>query len=348
MIQVGVIGAGRWGPNIARSFELTGKAAVRWICDLDGERLARLAARYPQATATRQVTDMLADEAVAGVAVSTPVESHYQLTRQALEAGKHVLVEKPVTATSRQARELIRLAEEQRRILMVGHVFEYNASIVALKDLVDSGDLGEIQYLSFERTNLGPVRTDVNALWDLASHDVSIMVYLLGGAPADVTARGRDYINAGIEDAVFATFSFPSGVLAHVNVSWLHPRKVRQITVVGDKKMAVWDDLELQRPIQIYDGRIDQSAEAGELTDTFVDYKTTVVDGGVYSPSIRLNQPLQAECDHFLDCIEHRRVPQSDGASGLRVVLALEAASASMENGSAVTPIESVGGSLRV
>lgn len=341
MIEVGLIGAGHWGPNIARSFELTSNVAVSWICELDEDRLARIGEKYPQAKTTRDATEVLRDPAVSGVAISTPVSAHFELTRKALEAGKHVLVEKPITASSRQARELIRLAEERQRILMVGHVFEYNASLVALKDLIDSGELGEIQYLSFVRTNLGPVRTDVNALWDLASHDVSIMVYLLGGPPADVTARGQAYLNPGIEDAVFATFAFAGGILAHVNVSWLHPTKVRQITVVGDQKMAVWDDLELQRPIRIYEGHV---AEPEELTDTFLDYKTKVVGGGVYIPNVRLNQPLQAECEHFVDCVEHGRRPRSDGNSGLQVVLALEAASDSMQSGSAVTPIARVAG----
>lgn len=339
MIEVGLVGTGHWGPNIARSLELTGNATVRWLCDLDGDRLSKLAGRHPQAKTTNDIMDVLEDAAVSGVAISTPVSTHYELARRALEAGKHLLLEKPMTRNSREARELIRLAEEKRLILMVGHVFVYNASIRALKDLIHSGELGEILYLSFVRTNLGPVRTDVNALWDLASHDISIMAYLLDGFPSDVTARGQAFLNAGIEDAVFATFGFPDGLLAHVDVSWLNPRKMRRLTVVGSKKMAVWDDLELQRPIQIYDGHVE---EAEELTDTFIEYKTRVVDSGVYIPPVRLNQPLQAECEHFIECIEQGRRPLSDGYSGLQVVLILEAATASMRSGSAVTPVELV------
>ena len=191
------------------------------------------------------------------MAISTPVPTHFALASQALGAGKHVLVEKPMTATSREGRELVDLAESAGRILMVGHVFEYNASIRALKELIEGGELGDVQYMSFTRTNLGPVRTDVNALWDLASHDISIMSYIMASPPRDVTARGQACLNANVEDAVFATFSFEAGPLAHVNVSWLNPRKVRQITVVGNKKMAVWDDLEMQRPIQIYDRHVE-------------------------------------------------------------------------------------------
>lgn len=336
MIELGLVGAGHWGPNIVHSVQGTGRGVVKWLCDLDTARMQKVAERHPDVRTTSSLDDVLADDAVSGVVIATPTNTHFELSRRALEAGKHVLVEKPLTADAAESRALIELAAKVDRVLMVGHVFEYNASIRALKKLVDSGELGEIHYMSFSRTNLGPVRTDVNALWDLASHDVSIMVYLMGGSPIDVSARGQAYLNANVEDAAFATFSFPDGVLAHVNVSWLNPRKVRQITVVGDKKMAVWDDLNLQHPIEVYDRHV----EVPEVTDSFLDYKTTVVDGGVYMPNIRPNQPLQAECEHFLECIQSGAQPQSDGASGLRVVLALEAATTSMRNGSAVTPID--------
>ncbi len=338
MLRIGLIGVGQWGPNIARSFELTGRASIRWVCDLAVEKGRRVAERLPGARATGDVAEVLADDEVQAVAISTPVSSHFELTRRALEAGKHVLVEKPITPTSGEARELIRLAAARGCRLMVGHVFEYNASVQALRELVGGGELGEIHYLSFERTNLGPVRTDVNALWDLASHDVSIMSFFFGQAPLDVTARGQAFLNANIEDTVFATFTLPGNVLAHVNVSWLNPHKVRRITVVGSKKMAVWDDLDLQRPIQIFDRHV----ELPEYADTFFEFKTTVVDGGIYIPSVKLNQPLQAECAHFIDCIEQQREPQSDGRNGLRVVLALEVATRSMRNGSALTKVEQV------
>jgi predicted dehydrogenase len=283
-----------------------------------------------------RVEELLADPELDAVAISTPVDSHFRLASAALAAKKHVLVEKPMTRTADEGRRLIELAAREGRTLMVGHVFEYNASIRALKELIDRGELGAVQYLSFTRTNLGPVRTDVNALWDLASHDVSIMTYLLGRAPRDVSARGHAWLNPGVEDAVFAIFSFEDGVLAHVNVSWLNPQKVRRITVVGDRKMAVWDDLDLVRPIEVFDRHVEF---AGETPDNYLDFKTAVVDGGVFIPSLRLNQPLQAECEHFIDCIEQGTRPHSDGESGLRVVLALEAATQSMRRASVVTPI---------
>jgi len=337
MHQIGLIGTGYWGPNIARSFELTGKATIRWLCDINAAQLAKIASKYPHAKTTSQVDEVLVDETVNVVAISTPASTHFEITRRALGAGKHVLVEKPVTLNSKEALQLIRLAQKKQKVLMVGHVFEYNFTIRALKNLIDSGELGEIYYLNFERTNLGPVRTDVNALWDLAAHDVSIMCYLLDSSPVNVTARGQAFLNGGMEDAVFATFTFANGIIAHVNGSWLNPRKVREIIAVGSKKMAIWNDLDLQSPIRIYDKRI---VDPSEIPDTFMAYKTAVVDGGVYIPNIQHNQPLQAECEHFIECVEQGGQPLSDGYSGLRVVLALEAATASIKNHSRITPVK--------
>ena len=221
MLQIGLIGTGYWGPNLVKSFELTGKAEVRWLCDLDSRRLDKISQKYPHAYATSEISKVLGDKKLDAVAISTPAGAHYEITRQALEANKHVLVEKPITLNAKEALQLIRIAEKREKILMVGHVFEYNFTIRALKNLMDSGELGEIHYLNFERTNLGPVRTDVNALWDLASHDISIMCYLLDGAPKDVTARGQAFLNADVEDAVFATFTFSNDIIANVNASCL-------------------------------------------------------------------------------------------------------------------------------
>jgi predicted dehydrogenase len=338
-INVGIVGTGYWGPHVARSFELTGRATVRWLCDRDPARLATIAAGYPAARTAADPEILFADPALDAVAISTPATTHYALAGRALAAGKHVLVEKPFTATSAEARALIRDHDGAATVLMVGHIFEYNASIQALKRLIDGGELGEIHYLNFERTNLGPVRTDVNALWDLATHDVSVMCYLLDRPPRTVTCRGEAYLNPGIEDAIFGTFGFDGGTMAHVHASWLNPRKIRQITVVGSKKMALWDDLDLRTPIQIYDKHI---AEPTAVPDTFVAYKTQVVDGGVFSPAVVFNEPLRAECEHFLDCIAQGRRPRSDARSGLRVVLAAEAAIASMHNRSAITAIAPV------
>ncbi len=344
MHRIGLIGVGHWGPNIARSMELTGRARLTWLCDTDGERLAAVGGRYREARTSTEPEELFADPELDAVCVATPVVTHFDLVWRALDAGLHVLVEKPITASSDEAAELVRRAEARERVLMVGHVFHFNASLMALKDLIGSGELGDIHYLNLERTNLGPVRTDVNALWDLASHDVSILCDLMGEAPCEVSAGGRAFLNPGVEDAVFATLAFRGGPLAHVHASWLNPRKVRQITVVGSKKMAIWDDLDLQAPIRIYDRR---AQPADDLPDTFLGHKTFIVDGGVFIPHVALNAPLQAECEHFLDGLESGAVARSDAREGLQVVLALEAASESMRNRSVVTPVRSADALLK-
>lgn len=339
MYRIGLIGTGYWGANIAASFEATGEAVIRWLCDAELGRTHALAVRRPGVLTTDRLADVLEDPAVDAVAISTPTTTHYRIALAALAAGKHVFVEKPVTAASAEALDLARAAQAARRTLLVGHVFEYSATIAAVKQAIDGGELGDIHYYNFERTNLGPVRTDVNALWDLASHDISIMCKLADAAPVDVTTAGQSYLNRGIEDVVFATFSFADGAKAHVHASWLNPRKVRQMTVVGSRKMLVWDDLDLQAPIRIYDKRAD-IADAAAISGDFLDHKVRLFDGGVYIPNVAQNRPLQAECEHFLRCIETGSRPTSDGWSGFRVVRVLEAAEASMRRNSTIVSIE--------
>lgn len=338
MIEVALVGVGYWGPNLANSIERTTIGRLRWLCDLNRANAETLAQRWPHAQVSDRLDPILADAKVDAVVLATPTNTHYQLVKRCLQAGKHVLVEKPLTTHSGEAEELTRLAGEAGRILMVGHVFEYNASIRAVSDLIRSGELGDLHYMSFERTNLGPVRTDVSALWDLATHDVSIMCDFVGAAPIEVSARGQSYLNKGLDDVVFATFAFPGGIVAHLHASWLNPRKVRQITVVGSKKMVLWDDLDLRHPIRIYDKRV-SLPPLSEITGSFLEYKTLVVDGGVSTPPVTSNEPLLSECRHFLECVRDLREPRSGGASGLRVVLALEAAERSMRSGSTVTPV---------
>ncbi|MBF0624028.1 MAG: Gfo/Idh/MocA family oxidoreductase [Magnetococcales bacterium] len=338
MHRIAIVGIGYWGPNIARSMAATQRAELAWLCDLDPDILQALGARYPQARRTTRYEEILEDASVRGMVLSTPTAAHFPLAVRAMEAGKDCLVEKPLTARSDQARHLVEVAQKTRCILMVGHVFEYNASIRLLKEIVDSGEVGEIQFLHMTRTNLGPVRTDVNALWDLASHDVAIANYLLGREPDTVSARGQSFLNPGIEDVTFANFSYPGEVMVHIYSSWLNPRKVRQITVVGSRKMVLWDDLDLQSPLRIFDKRV-AFKHPKELEGTFLEHKTMVVDGGMTIPTVAGNQPLLAECHHFLDCLDHAAVPQSDGVSGLRVVLALEAAMASLASDSRICAV---------
>jgi predicted dehydrogenase len=338
MIKIGQIGAGYWGPNVANSFTGTGRADVTWICDLNAESRAAFQKRHPAIKTTDNFADVLGDADVDAVAVVTPTNTHFDIAKAALESGKHVLVEKPITTIIDQAAELVELADRENLILMVGHVFQYNASILALKALINDGELGEINYLNFVRTNLGPVRTDVNALWDLVSHDAYIMTDLLGAEPVAVSALGQAYLNETVEDVIFATFTFAGGTMAHVHASWLNPRKTRQITAIGSKKMVLWDDLNIKDPIHIFDKRVEPPA-IENLEGTFLEYKTMVVDGGSTTPKIQLNQPLQSECEHFLDCLESGERPRSDGNSGLAVVRALKAAEKSMQNGGVLTEI---------
>jgi predicted dehydrogenase len=311
---------------------------VNWICDLDPKARDAFCRRHPHAQATDRLDDVLRDDTIQAVAIVTPTETHYDITKATLLAGKHALVEKPITTNSDHARELAALAENQGLILMVGHVFQYNSSIHALKELIVSGELGEINYISLERTNLGPIRTDVSALWDLVSHDAYIMADLLQEVPSQVSAVGRDFLNKSIYDIIFATYIFSSGAVAHVHASWLNPRKVRQITAVGSAKMAVWDDLNMEHPIQVYDKRV-EIPDAGALEGSFMEFKTLVVDGGVTTPSVKLNRPLQAECEHFIDCVEQGLKPLSDGWSGLDVVNILTATEDSMTNQGVLTLI---------
>ncbi len=345
MIATALIGTGYWGPNLANAIVRTGKAGLVWLCDTDPANLAALARRYPQARTTEIAAEVFRDGAVDAVVLATPTVTHFELARLALTAGKHVLVEKPLTTRSDEAGSLVRLARSRDRILMVGHVFEYNAAIRAVDALIRSGELGEIYYMSFERTNLGPVRTDVSALWDLAAHDASIMCAFMSAAPVSVTASGRSYLNPGIEDVVFATFVFGNGAAAHIHASWLNPNKVRQITVVGSKKMAVCDDLDLRFPVRIYDKRVGLPPPS-EITGTFLQHKTLVIDTGATLPVIQTQEPLLTELDDFFTSIAKNVRPRADGVSGWRVVRTIEAAVESIAQNSRTVSVDFAAGQI--
>src|ERR1700730_16138392 len=281
--------------------------------------MSALARRYPHAKATTDIGEIMHDARVDAVMIATPTATHYELGKRALETGKHVLIEKPLATRSREAGELVRLAEERDLVLMVGHVFEYNAAIRAVDELIKSGELGQIYYMSFERTNLGPVRTDVSALWDLATHDASIMCDFMSAAPVSVTAAGQSYLNPGIDDVVFATFNFDGGVAAHVHASWLNPNKVRPVTVLGSNQMVTCHDHDLRYPVRLYDKCVSLPA-VSEITGTFLQHKTLVVDSGATIPVMQTKEPLLTEVDDFFDCILSGKRPRADGISGWRVV----------------------------
>jgi len=325
MIKVAVLGAGQWGPNLIRNFDNHERSVVAWVVDRDPERLAQVRLRFPTVRTATEPGPAIEDDTVTAVVISTPTTTHYALARAALERAKHVLVEKPLTRTIAQAAELCALAEQLGRVLMVGHVFIYNLGIQRVKRYIDQGELGRVYYVSMVRTNLGPIRTDVNAAWDLASHDISIVNYWLGATPTRVAAVGGAWINAGIEDAVFATLRYPGDVLVNLHASWLNPRKAREITVVGDQRMLTFDDMNLSEPVRIYDKRVAETYTPATYVDSFASFRASVREGDIVIPKVPPGEPLRTECNHFLDCVLSGGACLSGGREGLEVVRTLEA-----------------------
>jgi predicted dehydrogenase len=330
-LRIAVIGAGHWGPNLIRNFHNHQTSVVAWVVDRDESRLALTRGRHPDIRLGADPAAPLADPAVDAVIVATPTMTHHQLAAAALRAGKHVLVEKPMATTAAAADELCDLAARHGLVLMVGHVFLFNAGIRHIKEHLGGGRLGRVFYLSMVRTNLGPIRMDVNAAWDLAAHDVSIANYWLDAVPSHAAAQGGCWINPGIEDAVFATLWYPGEVIAHLQVSWLSPRKVRDITVVGEEGMLTFDDMNLSEPIRIYDKRVSAERTPGFI-DTFASFRTSIREGDIRIPRVALGEPLKAECDHFVECIATGATPLADGRSGAGAVRALAAMARSMAN----------------
>lgn len=328
MINVGIVGCGYWGPKHIRNFHELPEANLTVVCDLEEERLQRIREQYSHVMTTHNFADLLQDN-VDAVVLATPVDSHYQLAKEALLHGKHVLIEKPMTRSSDEAAELIELAEAQNKVLMVGHIYEYHPAVDFLRQLIKSGELGEIYAIDAERLNLGLFRPDVNVLWDLAPHDLCIVLCLLDKDPVAVSARGAGHINPDLCDVAYLELVFSNGTTAHVHVSWLDPRKVRQITIVGSKKMAVYDDISEVEKIRIYDKGLAISADNGGSVTWPPHYRF----GDVTIPFISNGEPLKLECLHFLQCIAENKRPRSDGWAGLKVVSILEAASKSLLNG---------------
>ena len=320
MTRVAHAGVGGWGKNVVRVIgELTDLA---WVIDTDENRRAEYAARYPQATVTESFADALADDTVDAVSIATPVPTHYALAKQALEAGKHVFVEKPPAMRGEEMEELVALARANDRVLMPGHLLLYHPGLRKVKELVDAGELGDVACVYGNRQNLGVIRSNENALWSLGVHDLSVILWLLGEEPSEVVAFGQDFVQPGIEDVVFCFLRFPSGKVAHMHLSWLDPHKMRKLTVVGRDKMAVFDDMELERKVTVY--------EKGpwEPAQTYGEWRTRT--GDIFSPKIANDEPLRLECNHFLELVRER----SDGREardGLAVVRALEQLQASLD-----------------
>ena len=335
MVGIGVIGAGYWGPNLIRNFAAVDDCTLAVVCDQSRERLRAIERGYPLVRRVTQVEDMLGDTEVDAVAIATPAGSHFELARACLEAGKSVFVEKPLARTAAECEVLIQLARQRDLVLMVGHTFEFNAAVEYVEKMIAERVLGEVYYIYSQRLNLGVVRQDVNAMWNLAPHDISIALRWLKKMPRAVNARGYTYLQEGIEDVVYLTLEFDDGVTVHIHVSWLDPNKVRRTTVVGSGKMVVYDDASTEAKIQIFDKGIDREHMEGSLGefDSFGKFQLTQRAGDVLIPRIDFREPLRRECDHFVRCVASGERATTDGENGLRVVRVLEAASQSLQRG---------------
>ena len=322
-VRVGVVGLGYWGPNLARNFAGVPGCELRWCCDDDPAARERVVARFPDVRFTGDLDELLSDEELDAVALATPVPTHAALACRVLEAGKHCFVEKPLAQSTADAERAIEAARGARKTLMVGHLLEYHPGVRKLKELADSGSLGDIRYIYSDRLNLGKLRADENALWSLGAHDVSVVLYLAGEEPTEVEARGESYMRRGVEDVVFCFLRFGSGLSAHLHLSWLDPHKERRLTVVGARQMATFDDMELERKVTVYDKGFDESATS------YGEYITR--SGDTWSPRIDNVEPLRVECEHFVECVRDGRPPISDGESGLRVVRVLEGLQRSLD-----------------
>ena len=326
-LRVAVIGAGYWGPNLVRNLNEAPGAEPVAVADLSKERLDAIHKRFPAVRVTTDHTELFNDKNIDAVAIATPVNTHRKLAEQALAAGKHVFVEKPLAATSVDAEAMVRAAEKAGRILMVGHTFVYNPAVVTVRGLIESGELGRINYVDSQRVNLGLHQFDINVLWDLGPHDVSISLYWLGEEPDWVQCIGACYVQPEIEDVVFLTMGFPSGALAHAHLSWLAPSKLRTMTVVGSKKMAVYDDVHPQERVKVYDFGVEELSSE--------ELRRSYRAGDIHSPRVAITEALQLEMRHFVDCVQNGKKPRSDGEAGLRVVRVLEAGMRSLRSGGA-------------
>lgn len=330
MIRIGLIGCGIWGRNYIRNFEHLDDVQMYAVSDPDGDNVKRAVRLMPTVNATTSAVELIADPLVDAVIIATPASTHYELAKATLLAGKHVLVEKPLANSSVEAEELTSLAADRGHVLMVGHILEYHPATNRLKKLIDDGELGRIQYLYLIRTNLGRIRTDVNVMWDLAPHDLSIVHYLLGDSPVRVSAKGKSYVLRGIEDVVFMLLEFENDVIASIHISWLDPEKIRRVTVIGDKKMAVFDDLEGLEKIRVLDRGVDYDPEIEREFEDFGSFQLAYRYGDIWIPNIQLSEPLRNQCTHFIERINDGAAPRTDGESGLRVVRVLEAAQRSL------------------
>jgi len=334
MIRIGVLGYGYWGPNIVRNFNSVDGSKVVAVCDLSEDKAKRAGKAYQDVRVTTSVAELITAPDIDAVAVITPVFTHFELAKKALNAGKHIFVEKPFTYTSAQAKELIDLAEKKHLKIMVDHTFLFTGAVMKIKQLVTDGTLGDLYYFDSMRVNLGLFQHDVSVIWDLAPHDLSIMDYLIDDNPTGVAATGEAHFNHGLEDVAYITVYFPKNIIAHFNVNWLSPVKVRTTLIGGQKKMLVWNDLDPDDKIKVYDKGVDVTGAEG-VYNLLVSYRS----GDMWAPKVSQTEALKLEAEHFVDCVTNNKKPINDGLSGLRVVQVLEAAHKSVKKKGAMIPL---------
>ena len=329
MLNIAAVGCGYWGPNLIRNFSSLSGCKIKMVCDVDENRLAHIKVLYPEVETTFRFEDIVNNADIDAIAIATPVRFHYGMAKRSLLSGKHTFIEKPMASSLSECEELIELAGNQNLTLMVGHTFVYSQPVRKIKQIVNSGELGEIQYISSRRLNLGLFQKDINVAWDLAPHDISIILYIMNEEPVSVNCQGKAHIAPDIEDVTNMTLSFPNGGFATIHSSWLDPNKVREMTFVGTKKMLVYDDVEPMEKIKIYD----KGVKTPPHYNTFAEFHYSYHYGDIYSPYLKQLEPLQVECQHFLDCISSGSKPDSSGIEGMKVVQILEAATVSLKNG---------------
>ncbi|SRR5579875_109162 len=332
---IAVVGLGYWGPNWIRNFYSLQCAHKLVACDLSAERLSHVKGLYPSVETSQNFDEVLRDPDIDGVVIATPVSTHYRLAKQCLQADKAVVVEKPMATSRAEAADLVRLARLRDRVLMAGHTFEYSAPVLKLRELIASGEIGEVLYISSVRANLGLFQQDVNVAWDLATHDISIILMLLGQMPESVSCQGQSHFRHEVEDVALITLHLPHNVIAFIHVSWLDPNKIRRTTIVGSRRMLVYDDTALQEKIRIYD----RGVTVQPYYDNYGEFQYAYRYGDIHIPRIEEVEPIKRECEHFVDCIRHNLTPATDGLNGLRVVAVLEAAQTSLRNGGIKVPL---------
>ena len=337
-LGVGVIGCGYWGPNLVRNLNSLSDCSVRWLCDLNPKRLDHLKSLYPTLKTTDSHQTLLDDPHVEAIVIATPVSTHFKLAKASLMAGKHTFVEKPLARSSAECEELIALARQQGLILMVGHTFLYSAPVRKVRELIDRGDIGQVRYISARRLNLGLFQKDINVAWDLAPHDISIILYLLREQPVSVNCRGHANVTPGIEDITTMCLNFGGSRFASIQNSWLDPLKVREMTIVGDRRMILYNDVAPLEKVKIFDARVERPPHY----DTFADFQYAYHYGDMYVPYLKHEEPLRVECQHFMDCIRDGIPPMSSGEDGMRMVQILEAANLSLKRGGSEVTIAEV------